>query len=244
MKSPKLRDSKRLITYEPYPINEFPDSLITKIAGKIVYLLHTVRKDLSGNDVGDIFAEAINAEHLASPVGIADVVLNKMAWSIKTVKSANPENTTNVRLISGRCSPDFSYGITDPHIDVNRTGQAVLNIWNERVNIAQDNYSRVRTLVLVRNLDLSKFLLFEEDNHRFPTNNYEWIVNKNGNLEGKDKSNQEHKFTWQPHGSQFTIITNVPNSKVIFEIRKPPVMTPESVLKSLDFDESWVKIIR
>lgn len=244
MKHPRLRDSHRLLTSELYPLNEIPNELITQIAGGFVYLMHVGRKDITGDDFGDVFAKAIGGEHLASPVGIADVVLDKMAWSMKTVKNTNPFGAQNIRLISGRCSPDYSYGITDPHVDVQKTGQAVLNIWNERVNIAQDNYHRVRTLILVRSNDLLRYTLFEEENHRFATNNYIWEVNDNGNLIGRDIATNEHCFTWQPHGSQFTIITKIPETAVKFEVKRPPTITQESVLETLNFDESWVKIIR
>ncbi|MCC8037662.1 MAG: hypothetical protein LIP02_05960 [Bacteroidales bacterium] len=244
MKQPKLRDSHRLKTHELYALNETPDWLVTKIAGGMVYLMHVGRKDLSGDDFGDIFAKAVKGEHLGSPLGIADVVLDKMAWSAKTVKNNDPFKAKTARLISGRCSPDYSYGITDPHVDVQKTGTAVLNIWNERVNIAQDNFNRVRTIVLLRNPDLDKFVIYEEENHRFVTSNYIWEVNPNGNLIGKSKKSGEHCFTWQPHGSQFTIISKIPESSVKFEVRRPPIMTQESVLKSLHFDESWVKILR
>lgn len=84
-------------------------------------------------------------------------------------------------LISGRCSPDYSYGITDPHADIQQTGRAVLGIWNERINLAQDEYNPVRTSVLVRSNDLLSYTLFEEDNHRFRTSDYLWEANKNGN---------------------------------------------------------------
>ena len=117
MQHPKLRDSKRLLTHEPYPISEIPESIIKLIGKKIVYMLCVGYNDLTGDDWGNIFAEAIGGEHLQSPVGIADVVFDKMAWSMKTVKTTNPHrNEASVRLISGRCSPDYSYGITDPHI--------------------------------------------------------------------------------------------------------------------------------
>ena len=87
---------------------------------------------------------------------------------MKTVKNSNPHRTeATVRLISGRCSPDYSYGITDPHEDIEKTGRAVLNIWNERVNIAQDYYNPLRTSVLVRSNDLLSYTLFEEENHRY-----------------------------------------------------------------------------
>jgi len=206
----------------------------------LVYLIHTGRKDISGDDFGDAFAYALNGHHLASPLGIADVELDKLAWSAKTVKQNNPFQAKTVRLISGRCSPDYSYGITDPHEDVQKTGTAVLNIWNERVNIAQDNYAAVRTAILIRSNDLLSYVLFEEENHRYRTSDYTWSTNKNGNLIGVSKESGEPCFTWQPHGSQFTIHTSVPESAKRFKLKKPPTIDAHSVLKNLNFDESWI----
>lgn len=202
------------------------------------------RKDISGADWGEAFASAVGGVHLDSPVGIADVVCGKMAWSLKTVKNNDPFKAVNARLISGRCSPDYSYGITDPHKDIQETGRAVLGIWNERVNIAQDNYSPVRTTILVRSSDLSSYCLFEEENHRFRTSDYTWAVNNNGNLIGRDLETGETCFTWQPHGSQFTIHTKIPANAVKFTIKKPPVVSKEKILKSIGFDKTWIEIIR
>ena len=215
-----------------------------KIGSYLVYLLYIGRKDITGTDWGDAFSDAIGGKHLDSPVGIADVVFEKMAWSMKTVKNSTPFNCKNIRLISGRCSPDYSYGITDPHDDIQKTGRAVLGIWNERVNIAQDNYSTVRTSVLVRSNDLLSYCLFEEENHRYRTNDYYWEVNANGNLIGKSLETNEVCFTWQPHGSQFTIHTKVPENAVRFEIQQPPLLTKESILDTIHFDKSWVRIIQ
>ena len=154
---PKLKDSKKLTTKELYPLNIFPDNLITEIGSYFVYLLYIGRTDITGADWGDAFAQAIKGLHLDSPVGIADVVLNKNCWSMKTVKNSDPFSAKNIRLISGRCSPDYSYGIADPHKDVQKTGEAVLGIWNERVNIANDHYSQLRTSILIRSNDLLSY---------------------------------------------------------------------------------------
>lgn len=244
MKHPRLRDSKKLQTNEPYPLGELPDELIIRIGGHLAYLMYIGRKDISGSDWGDAFADAVGGTHLDSPVGIADVVLGKMAWSMKTVKHSNPFTAQSVRLISGRCSPDYSYGITDPHEDIQRTGRAVLGIWNERVNIAQDSYNPVRTAVLLRSDDLLNYCLFEEENHRYSTNDYAWEVNPNGNLIGKHVLSGETCFTWQPHGSQFTIHARVPKHAVKFTLKRPPLLTKETILNSIGFDESWVEIFR
>ena len=51
-------------------------------------------------------------------------------------------------------------------------------------------------------------------------------------------------FTWQPHGSQFTIHTTVPDNAVKFRIKRPPSLAKEVILDSLGFDESWIEIIK
>ena len=240
----KLRDSKRLLTHEPYPINEIPEKVIKLIGKKLIYMMCVGYKDLTGDDWGNVFAEAIGGEHLQSPIGIADVVYNKMAWSMKTVKTTNPHrDDASVRLISGRCSPDYSYGITDPHEDIQKTGRAVLNIWNERVNIAHDYYNPIRTSILVRSNDMLKYSLFEEENHRFIVNQYQWKENSNGNLIGIDIETGETRFTWQPHGSQFTIHTKVPKNAVKFKIKQPPMLDVEQTLRQINYDDNWVEIL-
>lgn len=242
MDRPKLRDSKNLTAPELYPLNVFSKELITDICGYLVYLIYTGRSDVTGTDWGDAFASAIGGTHFDSPVGIADVGLGKLCWSMKTVKHNKPFTVPTVRLISGRCSPDYSYGITDPHKDIQRTGEAVLGIWNERVNIAMDHFSQVRTTVLVRSPDMLSYTLFEEETSRFRTTDYYWKVNKNGNLDGFD-SRHVHRFTWQPHGAQFTVHTPVPRSAVKFQVKRPASINKDDALKHLNFDESWVTFI-
>ena len=77
---PRLRDSKHLSTQTLYPLNVFPEELVNKIGGYLIYLIYIGRKDVSGKDWGDAFADAIGGVHLDSPVGIADVVLDKNCW--------------------------------------------------------------------------------------------------------------------------------------------------------------------
>lgn len=244
MKHPKLRDIRKLNTEEPYPLNEIPDSVIQRIGAGIVYLMATGRKDISGSDWGDIFAEAVGGKHLDSPVGIADVVFGKMAWSLKTIKNNSPIKAQSIRLISGRCSPDYSYGITDPHKDIQMTGRAVLGIWNERINIAYDSYNPVRTAVLLRSSDLQEFCLFEEESHRYATSDYKWETNDKGNLLGKEIGTGRTKFTWQPHGSQFTIHETVPKNAVKFSIKRPSVLTKRDILEHVGYEPSWIEIKR
>lgn len=242
MNRPKLRDSRKLSS-EIYEIGNFPQEIITKIGGGIVFLLYTGRNDITGDDWGDIFAEAVGGVHLSSPIGIADVVKDAFAWSMKTVKSPNPFNGRSVRLISGRCSPDYSFGILDPHEDVQKTGEAVLAIWNSRVDIALSHYSQARVGVLIRNYNLDEFVLFEEYLEHFKISDYEWRENHHGNLEGFHKITKIKHFVWQPHGSQFTIIVDVPTDSVKFKLKRPEIMTKENALKQIGFDASWIEFV-
>lgn len=243
MTRPRLRDGKRLAN-EVYPFNDIPTDIITKLAGQLVYLMYTGRKDFKGDEIGDAFASAIGGKHLAKPIGIADVVWGASAWSIKTVKQMKPFSVSSVRLISGRCSPDYSYGITDPHEDPEETGRAVLTIWNERINVAHDQYPFLRTCVLIRSFDLASYTIYEEECHRYRTSDYTWKFNKNGNLIGVHKKTGIRCFTWQPHGAQFTIDSEVPEDAMKFKLKKPPTISAEQLLQNINFDESWVDIFR
>lgn len=240
MQHPRLRDNKSRKLFELYPLGQIPYTAIIEIAKWIVYYFAVGKSDINGEDWGDIFAKSIEGEHLNSPLGLADVVCEGMAWSVKSVKSNNPHNSKSVRLISGRCSPDYSYGITDPHKDIQGTGTAVLGIWNERVSIAKDKFEPLRSSVLIRNPNALDFTIFEKELNRYNTSDFEWKSNKNGNLEGWSVDKKTHVFTWQPHGSQFTIINDVPSSAKRFSVKRPGVLSFSETIKNIGFDNSWV----
>ena len=42
----------------------------------------------------------------------------------------------------------------------------------------------------------------------------------------------EHCFTWQPHGSQFTIIEDVPDKGLVIRIKQPPILDKEKTTVS------------
>ncbi len=227
-----------------YPLGEFSSDIILQIGKWIVYSFSVGKADINGEDWGDIFAKSIDANHLSKPVRLADVVKEGLSWSVKSVKNIKPHscNGKSIRIISGRNSPDYSYGIQNPHDDPQATGTAVLGIWNERVNIALDNFDRLRSAILIRNFDTLDFTLFEDETSRFPTNEYRWEVNKNGNLEGFNRTSNDHKFTWQPHGSQFTIKHTVPLSAIRFSVKRPPTLNFIDTLDQIGFDPSWIVI--
>jgi len=232
-----------MITTELYPIGQLPNKALVKIGKAIAYKIVVGQSDISGDDWGDIFADAFGAKHLASPLGLVDVLVNNMAWSTKTVKIPNPHTATNIRVISGRCSPDFSYDITDPRADIQKTGDAVLSIYNERINISRAKYEQLRSVFLIRNVPKCEFLIFEHDLCKYNTGDYEWRENSKRNFEGFNKITNKHCFTWQPHGAQLTIKHWIPASAQRFKIKKPEALDYEKTMELIGFNDSWVTIL-
>ena len=238
---PRLRGGWTSST--PYPLGQIPDSIILSIASNIVYSSAVGRKDMSGDDWGDIFAAAVNGTHLRSPLGVVDIALGNTAWSAKTVKSSNPISTSRVRLISGRNAPVFSFENQDSFSDIQETGNQVLQIWNSRVEEATQQYSQLRTIVLIRDMDLFQFKIFEQPTTQFDPADYAWRLNRRNNFEGHSVQGDVHTFTWQPHGSQFTIIRQVSGSARSFQIRKPDTLESEELLKSIGYSADWVEFL-
>lgn len=227
----------------PYPLGQVPVAVIQGIGEQIVHRLAVGHHDISGDDFGTIFANAVGGVHLAKPVGLADVILDGSGWSLKTIQSAQPFTHEKARLISGRNSPDFSLGIENPHENPVATGRAVIAIWNRRVDAAMLEVEELRIVVLVRNMANREFTLFEEEPHRFAPGNYVWAFNRRGNLEGKEISSGVHRFTWQPHGSQFTVIRDVPGSARKFSIGpNVPIIEPTEVLRAINYNPDWIAI--
>jgi hypothetical protein len=147
-----------------------------------------------------------------------------------------------VRLISGRNSPAYSFDQTDLDAQPQLLGDSVLEIWNARVEAIRAHFSHLRTVVLVKSPDLTTLTVFEFETVFYPPENYTWQKNKNGNLEAIEKHTGAHRFTWQPHGSRFTIIEPVPQNCLLVTLKSPPRLDKDEVLAALHYDDSWVTV--
>ena len=213
---------------------------------EIVYLLAsrgTTR--LEGPDWEEIFARLVGAKWKPSNVGLDDIVLEQTAWGAKTVKNRRPSTVSKIRLISGRNSPVYSFGDSEiSEVDPDKLGEKVLSIWNERVAGIRKLYRHVRTVVLIKSDDLLEAAVFEFETVLYRAKDFWWQWNENNNLEGFQDNNDQHIFTWQPHGSQFTIIEEVPEDRLAIRIKKPPVVDRDDILRAIKFDASWIEIIK
>ena len=241
MTEPRLRTVSKAVP--PYLINQFPANFIERFAEDIVYMLATKSTmSLEGNEWEHVFANCIGAEWRPSNVGLDDVVLANCCWSAKTVKGgSNIGKQKFVRLISGRNSPTYSFGvdrITEAAPD--EIGKMVLDIWNDRVSAIRQYFKFARTVVLVKGEHYDEYLIFETETVRYDSDQFVFEWNERGNLEGYTKEKHIHKFTWQPHGSQFTIIEEIPKERYHLKIKTPEKLDKANVLKALAFDRSWV----
>lgn len=225
--NPKLKTVNKV--KPPYPLNQFPKNFGFKLGEELVYLLAVKNKPtIEGEEWEQIFANCIGAEWKPSNVGLDDVVLGNTAFGAKTVKNNKPSKAKKVRLISGRNSIVYSFGETEvAKVDPDKVGEQVLAIWNERVSAVRERHKHLRTIVLLKSSDLEEVAVFEFETIRYDPELYEWGWNDNENLEGYEKKTKKHVFTWQPHGSQFTIIEEVPEELLIVKVkrRKKPIET-------------------
>lgn len=190
-------------------VNEsFAHGLATELAGQVVGMS------------GAVFDEYDFAMFLAKHFEGAKIVWTEdgvgVAWNncfLKTIvrKIRCPHQVRHV---------DQTYCINDvaiPNIgrsDENTLGAMVLGIWNARITDVRKKFSTTRTVVLAKGEDLSTVSVFEDEALKFLPEEYEWEWNQKGNLEGYLKGTDVKKFTWQPHGSQFTVTTNVPEQRL------------------------------
>jgi hypothetical protein len=246
---PNTKQQPRLRTVNkvkpPYSLNNFPSDFGQKLGKEIVYLLATKpTPSLEGSEWEQIFASCIGAEWQPSNVGLDDVILSVCAWGAKTIKSSKPQNAKRIRLISGRNSPAYSFDQMDLDADAQILGNDVLKIWNARVEAVRAKFSHLRTVVLIKSNDLTELVVFETETIMYSINNFVWSRNRRGNLEAREKKSGTHRFTWQPHGSQFTIIETVPSESLLIKVKAPPQLDKSEVLKALKFDDTWITITK
>lgn len=241
--SPKLRSVEKY--KPPYPLNKFPNDFALNLGKEIIYHLASRKTSrLEGSDWEEIFARLVGAAWKPSNVGLDDIVLGQTAWGAKTIKNKKPSSVSKVRLISGRNSLSFSYGVEDvKKLDSNEVGKKILAIYNKRVETVRKNFQHLRTVVLIKSDDLLLLSVFEFETIGYDPELYNWKWNKKGNLEGFIISSGSHSFTWQPHGAQFTIIEDVPEKRLSIRIRKPPSLDRGKVLEAINFDASWVEVV-
>lgn len=205
----------------------------------VALLFDKLGAEISSGEWAAIFARSIGAVCLDSPAIWNVARENEIAWCARAMKIWFPHQVRHVELtFSG-------FDIENVHTeDPAKLGKMILGIWNARITDVRKKFATTRTVVLIKGEDLSTVSVFEEEALKFLPEEYEWDWNESGNLEGYVKGTNDKKFTWQPHGSQFTVTTTVPKNRLKLRIRRPPLLDRDGVLAQLKFDPSWIEIVR
>jgi hypothetical protein len=240
---PRLRTVDKVVP--PYRLNQFPSDFGYKVGREVIYLLATKAvASIEGPEWEQIFAKCIGAEWKPSTIGLDDVTLGAFTWGAKTLQNPHPATVKTVRLISGRNSIIYSFDELAGRGDPQRTGEQVLSIWNERVAEVRNRFHEARTVVLIKGPQLLNLCIFEFETIRFPHDEYRWQWNEKNNLEGYHIDSNIHKFTWQPHGAQFTIKEDIPEESLLISLTAPPIGDVDELLDRIGFEKSWVQVTR
>lgn len=175
--------------------------------------------------IAHIHAQVLELEMPAhTVVGMADVVAGATTWSDKTVKLSDVPNAPGkmIRIITGRNSPRKSFSVNEDSLSPEQKGSFVLQIHNVRVQeVVASGRNDNRVAILIRDTRCDKsveeaprvhFLYFEDRLTEYRASDYHWEINVRDNLEGYDRKTGAKKFTWQPHGAQFTVHYQVPTA--------------------------------
>ena len=108
---------------------------------------------------------------------------------------------------------------------------------------ATQQFTQLRTVTLIRDIANLRFKVFEIVTTQLDPSDYTWARSKGGNLHGLSRDGSRHVLTWQPDGSQFTIIRPVSASARSFQIKMPAVIDPEVVFTEVGYSDDWVTFL-
>ena len=227
---------------EHKPADLFTKKFIKAFSEEIICNIYCDRGDITGDDWEKIFAACIDVpwERSRSFYDVVDHT-SLTAWSAKTI---GYKNSKFVRLISGRNSPlqTFKQQINPTKDDPAEVGSVILQIWNDRVLGVKEKFERFKTIVLLRYDNLTEFRIFYYDTETYDHKNYKWHWTSSNNLHAFNSNNQM-AFLWQPKGSQFTIMKEVPNKTQYISVNNPGSISRSKVLETVKFsDESYVSV--
>jgi hypothetical protein len=80
-------------------------------------------------------------------------------------------------------------------------------------------------------METMEFVLADHEIAEYNVHGYKWEKNRNNDLEGNSISGDRHTFTWQYHGSQLTILQEIPESSRKFKLRKPLTMNRDDFME-------------
>lgn len=181
----------------------------------------------------NIIRQGLNAKVVSPAMNIVDVYSGDTAWSCKVESVNNLSNAVkNKDIISGRMDIAKVFSIKTAILEVpaEEMGRMVLEIWNSRVEKAMKKFRTVRQMILFYDTKNMSFMFYEEDVVKYNHADYEWKWD-DGVLHGYDPKTGSRKFAYQTSGTQFRIMSEVPESCRKITIEPPPPSVSQALRK-------------
>ena len=233
-----------------HPVNEFSPEFISAFKRKVYAKRAVGMNQLEGKVFEQFWCEMYGLKWKGSNKGIDDLVVGgKVGISVKslTIDCRSPYyqdgSLRSARIVIGRASPDTADGshiekyVTPPE----EAGKKVVEIYNDRLRKSLAKCTEIRQFAALKSEDLSYFILYEQTPVEYDHKSFVWTWGEKverTNLYGTDG---ERELTWQPNGSQLTLSQRIPEKHAIITLRRDiPIITEESILSQVGFDDSWI----
>ena len=245
MRSIRLR--RGLARGVAHPLNQLSRSTVNDLGRELAVFKLRGAPDLTGASFQTAWANALSGKSCAGSEGLDDVSLNGTGWSCKTVHIKNPlTSRAKVRLVVGRCSPEYSAGSTAGTALPEVTGEIVLSIFNARIANAISKYGDMRLVWCRRNFESMEFVVVEERLAEVVVGDYIWSKAKTGTLQGVHRGSGFKEWVWQPHGGQLSRLRPVPSGAARFRVNigvPVPLVPRDEILRRAGWDPSWVDLL-
>ena len=188
-----------------HPVGEIPDRVLNSVFADISVHLPLVSSVINWGDWERAWAAAVGGRRLGSNKRLVDVTSGNVAWSLKSGGNAIT-GAGRFSAISSRLDVQKHRQVKDFSADVQRTGGAALEMWNDKIG-AELAKSRIgmapvdldlRLLIVARRSGGSSYIFHERQLLSEPVGEYRWEINSQGNIQGS--VGDEHRATFLRNG--------------------------------------------
>ena len=225
-----------------HPVGEIPDRVLDAVFADISVHQPLVDSSIDWRDWERAWAYATGGRRLGSNKRLVDVESGDISWSVKSMETGfSPSG--RVHAITSRLDVTKQRGVSDLLSDVNATGRAALEMWNEKI---ASEHSRSNDGGLVSSvLDLRLIVIGRVNgtpNYVFherkllPENiaSYLWSKNASGNIEGY--VGKEHRATFLLNGFKLVLQYDLRRTDPRVRYYPPKTMSVEEARKFRNYD--------
>ena len=172
-----------------HPVGQIPDRVLNSVFADISVHLPLVSSVINWGDWERAWAAAVGGKRLGSNRRLVDVTSGNVAWSLKSGGKAIT-GAGRFSAVSSRLDIQKHRQVNDFSADVQRTGGAALEMWNDKIGgeLAKSRSgmipvdSDLRLLIVAQRSSGSSYIFHERQLLSEPVGEYRWEINSQGNI--------------------------------------------------------------